>query len=238
MSVRRGVSVPVKARPDRRAAAIVGSGLVGAAIVATAAVERSLRRRGGSDGVEAIETFVVIDAPVSRVWDEIADVERQTRWMRELKRVALLTDGPIGVGTRAEGTVRIGGIPVRDEIVITTFDPPARFAIRHEGLFAGDGTIDLEAGADGRSTIVRWRERLVPPVLPALASRIQAPILREIFQADLHGLRRLLEETPGQAIDAVATAAQPTDGGQARVDGTAIGAPVDGAPTGDPVAAR
>jgi len=76
---------------------------------------------------------------------------------------------------------------------VTEFTPPHRYAIRHEGLFTGGGLITLEAGADERTTIVRWEETLIPPLLPELGALVQAPILRSIFQADLHRLKRLVE---------------------------------------------
>ena len=47
--------------------------------------------------------------------------------------------------------------------------------------------------ADGSTTIVRWDETLVPPLLPELGALALAPILRAVFQADLHRLGRLVE---------------------------------------------
>jgi uncharacterized protein YndB with AHSA1/START domain len=146
-----------------------------------------------ADVAPAIRTFVVIDAPIARVWSEVADVEGQPRWMRDLKRVRLLTPRPVRVGTRAVGTVRIFGLGVEDPVTITRFDAPTAFGIRHDGRFSGHGLLTLERGADGRSTIVRWEELLVPPVLPRLGGRLLRPLLRQVFQADLHRLRRLLE---------------------------------------------
>jgi uncharacterized membrane protein len=162
-------------------------GLVGAVVA-----DRLLATRGGA-APAPIEAFTVIEAPIDRVWRELADIEGQPRWMTDLKSVRLLDDRPVSAGSRAEGTVRILGIPVHDPVTITEFDAPTRFAIRHDGVFKGEGVITLEPGADGRSTIVRWRERLVPPVLPHLGAALQRPILRAVFQADLHRLRRLIE---------------------------------------------
>ena len=93
--------------------------------------------------------MIVIDAPIERVWAEVADIEGQPRWMHEMKAVRLLTPGPVGVGTEAEADVRILGIAVTDPVTITEFEPPHRFAISHEGSFKGRGVITLEAGADG-----------------------------------------------------------------------------------------
>lgn len=155
--------------------------------------DRVLADRAAGGPPPPIRTSVRIHAPVEAVWDVVADVESQPRWMRDLKAVRIEGGGPIGVGTRAEGDVRIFGMQVVDPITITAFEPPRRFAIRHDGRFSGDGDIRLEPGADGGSTIVRWSETLVPPVLPHLASWLLAPILRRVFQADLDRLRELVE---------------------------------------------
>lgn len=151
------------------------------------AVRRDTRRP------EPIRTLVVIDAPIERTWAVVADIPLQPAWMHDMKRVEVLTPGPTRVGTRGQATVRIFGISVQDPIEVVGFQPPRLFAIRHEGLFTGGGVITLEAGADGTTTIVRWDETLIPPLLPDLGALVEAPVLRAIFQADLHRLRRLVE---------------------------------------------
>lgn len=156
-------------------------------------VDRALRASAGDQPPPAIHSLIVIDAPIERVWAELADIEGQPRWMHEMKAVRLLTPMPIRVGTRGEATVRIFGISVTDPVEVTEFAPPQRFAIRHEGTFTGGGLITLEAGADGSTTIVRWAETLVAPVLPHLAARLMAPMLGAIFQADLERFRAICE---------------------------------------------
>jgi hypothetical protein len=110
-----------------------------------------------------------------------------------MKAVRILTPGPVRVGTRSEGTIRILGITVTDPVEISAFDPPNRFAVRHEGFFEGHGEITLEPGADGTTTIVRWSETLIPPVLPWLWSEANRPIFGYVFQRDLEHLRELVE---------------------------------------------
>jgi len=152
-----------------------------------------VRRGGNATPPAPLEMLVVIDADIDTTWGVVADIALQTEWMREMKTVSVTTPGLVGVGTRAEATVRILGISAHDPVEITAFDPPTRYAIRHAGLFSGSGVITLESGADGTTTIVRWAETLVPPLLPELGALVQAPILRAIFQADLHRLKRLVE---------------------------------------------
>ena len=71
-----------------------------------------------------LESLIVIDAPIERVWAVVADIEGQPRWMHDMKSVRMLTTGPIGVGTRGEATVRILGMSVTDPVTVTEFEPP------------------------------------------------------------------------------------------------------------------
>ena len=165
--------------------------LVGAGI--SYALDRVLANHSAGAEPEPIESMVVIDAPIERVWAELADIEGQPRWMHDMKSVRVLTPGPVKVGTEAIAEVRILGITVNDPVHITEFEPPRRFAISHEGSFKGSGLITLEAGADGTTTIVRWEERLIPPLLPHLGALVMSPTLGAIFQADLVRLKELVE---------------------------------------------
>lgn len=161
------------------------------------------------DGVPVrvpIRSRIEIDAPIGVVWARLVEIERQPEWMTDLKTVRVTTAGPTGVGTRAEGEIRILGIPVSDPIEIVEFAPPHRYAIRHDGRFRGDGVITLDTLDGGRRTRVEWAEILVPPILPHLGSMVQAPILGRIFQADLERLKVLVEaERAGLALGAGAT---------------------------------
>ncbi len=172
----------------RRLAALGALGAVGAF-----AADRLLARWRGGGHPQPLRMLVVVDAPIEETWAVVADVPLQTEWMVEMKRVRLVTPGPLAVGTRGEATVRIFGIPVTDPVEVVELEPPTRYAIRHEGLFTGGGLITLEPGADGSTTIVRWEETLVAPLLPEIAGAITGPVLRTIFQADLHRLKRLVE---------------------------------------------
>jgi len=160
---------------------------------AALALDRWLAARRGPNPPLAMDTLEVVDAPIEDTWAIVSDVPRQPEWMHDMKRVTIETPGPVRPGTRAEATVRILGIAVSDPVEITELVPPDRFALRHDGLFTGEGVITLEPGADGTTTIVRWRETLVPPILPELGARVQAPILTRVFQDDLHRLKRLVE---------------------------------------------
>lgn len=179
-----------------RNALLLGAAGVGAAIAADRWLEGLIARGEGPDPV--VRMAVPVNAPISAVWDEISNVERQPLWMSEMKAVRLLTPGPIGVGTRGEADMRIFLIGIVDPVEISEFEPPVRFAIRHVGHFAGEGRITLEAIDAGR-TLVRWEERLVPPIVPTLGQVLQKAILGGIFQADLERLREIVETSWAEA---------------------------------------
>jgi len=165
-------------------------------------VDSVLRHRRGGGLPPPTRSLIVIDAPIERVWSVLADVEGQPRWMTEMTDVRLLDAGPIGVGTRARATVRILGMETTDPVTITAFEPPTRFAISHDGDFTGHGELTLEPGPDGSTTIVRWDETLVAPVLAHTWALAAAPVLRRVFQGDLERLRDLVTEptaAPGTA---------------------------------------
>jgi len=157
------------------------------------AVDRLLADQSKGADPEPINSMIVVDAPIERVWAVLADVEGQARWMQEMKAIRVLTPGPVGVGMVAEADVRMFGITVTDPVTITEFEPPHRYAISHDGTFKGRGVITLEFGADGTTTIVRWEELLIPPVLPHLGALVMTPALGAVFQADLVRFKELVE---------------------------------------------
>jgi uncharacterized membrane protein len=165
--------------------------MVGAGV--TYALDRILADQAKGAPPESIQSRVVVDAPIEQVWAVLADIERQPEWMTEMQSVRLLSDGPIGVGTQCEADVRFFGISVADPVTITEFEPPMRYAIRHEGAFKGTGSITLESGADLTTTVVRWEEQLSPPVLSHLSALVMTPALTNIFQADLARFKELVE---------------------------------------------
>ena len=148
--------------------------------------------RSGAIRRPEINLSVTIGAPQARVWAYAADIARQPEWMHEMKRVEMLTPPPVQTGSRGRATVRIFGISTTDEVVITAYDAPHRFAIRHEGRFVGEGLLRF-TGADEGHTRVDWMEYLRPPLFPNLGGFVQRPILAWIFRSDLATLKRTLE---------------------------------------------
>lgn len=165
-----------------------------------------------------IQRHIRIGAPIQRVWDVLADVPGQPRWMRDLVRVRMIGDEPFGVGSRAIGDVEMFGFRQSDSIEVTAFEPPSRYVVKHLGAFRGSGEFQLRGLEDGRATHVWWREELRPTpaaipgatlflrgprmgrLLAGLAGRtlrwmdpLFRPVFELVFRADLRRLKRLVE---------------------------------------------
>ncbi len=180
----------------RRLLALLGIGL-GAAGLGDRALARGILGGGrpgarGRPSERPITSAVIVRAPIERAWAAVSDIPSQPLWMREMKAVRLTTPGPVGVGTRGEARVRILGIGVTDPVEIVEWEPPTRFAIRHEGLFTGGGVITLRPADEGGTT-VEWQEHLAAPLFPDLGALLGRPVLARIFQDDLDRFRRLVE---------------------------------------------
>ncbi len=176
------------------------------------------RRTCEHAGVPIVQRHIRIEAPIRRVWDVLADVPGQPRWMRDLVRVRLIGDEPVGVGSRAIGEVRMFGFRQSDPIEVTAFEPPYRYVVKHLGAFRGSGEFQLRTLDGGRVTHMSWREELrpTPAAIPgaghlfgsASAGRflealagwslrrmdpLSRPVFELVFRADLRRLKRLVE---------------------------------------------
>ena len=171
---------------------IAAFGLIGAVLV-----ELLLGRLISSGAIQRPEINLTIEiaAPRSAVWAYASDIARQPEWMHEMKRVEMLTPPPVQPGSRGRATVRIFGISTTDDVVITQFDPPSTFAIRHEGKFVGEGILRF-TDIDAARTRIDWMEYLRPPLFANIGGFVQRPILGAIFRSDLRHLKRILEEGP------------------------------------------
>lgn len=70
------------------------------------------------------EVSKVVHAPIDRVFEIITDLEGSAETIRGIEEAEVLTDGPIGVGTRWRETRVMFGKRATEEMEITAFEPP------------------------------------------------------------------------------------------------------------------
>jgi uncharacterized protein YndB with AHSA1/START domain len=146
-----------------------------------------------------LEVTTLIAAPPERVWDVIADLEGQRRWMVDVRKLDVAGAQKQGTGTVMRVTSTLFGLPVvRDVMEVTRWEPPHRLDVLHRGQFHGTGSFLLAPAGSG--TRFSWTEDFRPP-LGALGEMAFAALVRphllRVFVRSLRNVRRLAEDSPG-----------------------------------------
>lgn len=130
-----------------------------------------------------------IPAPRLRVWADIARLESHVDWMADAHEITFRSAHREGPGTVMDVETRIGPLRTRDVIEVTAWEPPARMAVRHTGLFTGSGAFLLEE-AGPQATRFTWREEIRFPWYfgGPVGAWLAAPVLRTVWKRNLRTL--------------------------------------------------
>jgi hypothetical protein len=143
-----------------------------------------------------LEVRRFIAAAPERVWDVLADLEHQARWMVDVRTLEITSEQKQGVGVVMRVTSELFGLPVvKDVMEVTAWDPPRRMDVAHRGQFAGTGQFVLERVENG--TIFTWVEDFEPPlgvVGDVVFALVVGPHLRRVFARSMANVARLAEE--------------------------------------------
>ena len=105
---------------------------------------------------------LVINAPIEKVWQAIADWESQGDWMLQTT-VEVTSDIREGVGTSIAAFTGVGKFGVMDHMVVTSWQPPFICDVLHTGkIIKGTGRFELIA-IDTDSTRFNWSEEILAP---------------------------------------------------------------------------
>lgn len=145
--------------------------------------------------MSGIAIEIVIDAPASFVWSEIADISTHTEWMQDAVDIRFETDQHTGVGTRFDCATKVGPFRLNDAMEITVWDPPHSMGVSHRGLVGGSGVFNLEPS--GSATVFSWVEKLTFPIWfgGPVGAAVASPALRAIWRANLRRLKDQVEDS-------------------------------------------
>ena len=144
-----------------------------------------------------LEVTVVehLDVDRARLWDALADLEAHREWMTDVRSLRFLTVQRSGVGTRYLIDIRVGPVPVRDQIEVIAWGRPGELASSHRiGPVRGEGRF-LLADA-GRGTRLAWWTRFAIPWWAggAVAESLGVRPTRRLLTRNLASLRRWLAD--------------------------------------------
>jgi len=146
--------------------------------------------------VASLEVRQFIRAAPEAVWAVISDLSGQSRWMVDVRKLAITSERKSGAGTVVAVTSTLFGLPlVHDVMEIVTWEPPRELAVVHRGQFTGTAAFRLEPVPGG--TIFVWVEEFQPPLglLGEAGFRLLVgPHLKRVFGRSMENVRRLAEE--------------------------------------------
>jgi hypothetical protein len=125
--------------------------------------------------VAELTVSVDVAATPERVWDAAVDWDRQHEWMA-LTRVR----GGQGPGARLEAFTGVGRLGFVDPMTVTTWDPPRRCVVRHDGrVVRGTAAFEVVPLPGGQARFV-WTEWLVLPLglVGELGFALLKPLIR------------------------------------------------------------
>lgn len=120
-----------------------------------------------------ITVTTLVSAPITRVFEVFSDLRKAAERIPNITALELLTDGPVGEGTRWRETRLMFKKEATEEMWITSFDPPRSYTVeanshgmRYETRFG----FAEEAGG----TRVNWTFEGTPLTL---GTKIMSPVL-------------------------------------------------------------
>ncbi len=131
----------------------------------------------------SISITIIIKAPIQKVWESLADWEKQGDWMLQTK-VLVTSQITEGVGTEISAFTGIGRLGILDTMSVTTWQPPHTCDVVHTGrIIKGTGRFHLRE-IDATRTAFDWSEEVIAPraifflIWPALFSGVRISLAR------------------------------------------------------------
>jgi uncharacterized protein YndB with AHSA1/START domain len=133
-----------------------------------------------------IQTGMWFKAPREAVFAAFADFSRTPEYVSGVERVEMLTEGPVGEGTRFRETRVFYNREATEEMAVTAFDPPRAYTleaessgVRYVSVFTfdddGEGTrVTLRFDAQPRSVLARMLSPLTGMMMRAVKRCVEA----------------------------------------------------------------
>ena len=139
-----------------------------------------------------VEGEIVIDRPAEEVFDFVADERNEPRYNPKMRRAELISDGPIGVGTRFEAETVSMGRAVEMVIEFTGFERPRRIEETvHMSSMDLQGGLTFDPVPGG--TRMRWAWNVQPRGVLKVMGPLVARMGRRQELTIWTGLKHLLE---------------------------------------------
>jgi hypothetical protein len=145
----------------------------------------------------SLQISIHIDAPSSRVWNDLADIASHIEWMDDAREITFLGSKRTGIGTSFRCTTKIWKFNLDDQILVTEWNENRRMSVQHDGIVQGNGSFILTPSGTG--TDFSWEEDLLFPLaLGGPAGEYMAkPVLKRVWNNNLASLKDRIEGPRG-----------------------------------------
>jgi len=143
----------------------------------------------------SISSSIQVNVPPEVVFAYVADLTRHGEWNPGL-RVTAISDGSIIVGSRFQSVGHIFGREIHDDLRVTEYQPPVRFAFFVKSGFGGEELTHefMLQPKDSGTLITRTASATVSLLLKLLAPILAAFGIRSEHVKSLERLKAKLEE--------------------------------------------
>jgi uncharacterized membrane protein len=147
-----------------------------------------------------------VEATADRTFDVFTDLEHAEEMLEGVIRLELLTDGPVGAGTRFRETRKLFGKEASEEMEFTRFEPPSICVVESDSCGA-HWTSTYTFTPEGDRTRVDLSIRIDAT---SMAAKLMSPLtllfggsMKKMIQKDLDELKAVAEsgaEEPAPAV--------------------------------------
>lgn len=137
-----------------------------------------------------------INSPSERVFAMASSFATMHERNPTIKRVEMLTDGPVGVGTKFKETRVMFGKEATETMEVTAFDPPRSYSVRANSCGCiYDSRFEVKPSAGGtlatlsfNATPVSFFAKLMSPL-----AKLMSGMMRKCFDGDLEAVKKAAE---------------------------------------------
>lgn len=154
-----------------------------------------------------VSTTTRINAPRERVFELFTDLRCAPQRVKAIDKIDVLTEGPIGKGTRFAETRTMFGRSHTETMEITGWNPPHSYTVSAESCgsrYLTHFTFRADAGASGGATIVEVTFTATPIRFMAKLMSFMLVLMkntcRKMFEKDMADLKAVAEGTREEAL--------------------------------------
>ncbi len=147
--------------------------------------------------MKPVEVSKQIQAGVEEVFAIFADLENAAERITEIIKLDMLTEGPVGLGTRWRETRMMFKREATEEMEITAFDPPNGYTVEAESHGSHYRTelrfVPHGEGTKATMTFYAQPLTLMAKIMGVLTAPMMRGTLEKCLHKDMDDLKRYLE---------------------------------------------